>query len=344
MGLLTNTIPVPPPPPLVPDLPKFSYRYFERYDDKTLARIRKTIEVVLDDRTRQFSLFDDDRAPEPVPILDTSDAFDFATKGAAAPAPRRETELGDVLSPSQVRQFLDCQARWWFRYGAKLPDPRNGNLALGSAVHKVHELFYRRKLHHEQPMDMPTALEVFRAAWAQQLEGDVTFGKDEKVDELEASGCALVTKWLSEGNPDAITPAAIEQRVAGQIGGVDVQGYIDLRDVNGRIIDLKTAKAKPSGISPDYAFQLATYRQLDPAASGEARLTTLVRTKTPQHIVHDYTVTAEDQMMTQRIYPMVQDGIKEGIYLPNRGSNLCSRRNCNFWAACQKEYGGIVDE
>ena len=40
-----------------------------------------------------------------------------------------------VLSPTQVRCFMDCHARWWFKYNLKHPDPPNGNLALGRAVH-----------------------------------------------------------------------------------------------------------------------------------------------------------------------------------------------------------------
>jgi hypothetical protein len=28
--------------------------------------------------------------------------------------------------------------------------------------------------------------------------------------------------------------------------------------------------------------------------------------------------------------------------LGNRGSNLCSRQHCNFWEACEGEYGGKV--
>ena len=55
---------------------------------------------------------------------------------------------------------------------------------------------------------------------------------------------------------------------------------VDVLDEEGRVVDVKTAARKPSGISPDYAFQLATYRQLSPGASGEARLDTLVKTKT----------------------------------------------------------------
>jgi hypothetical protein len=47
-------------------------------------------------------------------------------------------------------------------------------------------------------------------------------------------------------------------------------------DVEGRLIDFKTASRRPSCVSPDYAFQLATYRQITPGASGEVRIDSLV--------------------------------------------------------------------
>ena len=40
-----------------------------------------------------------------------------------------------LLSPSQVRCFMDCQMRWWFKYALKYADPPTGKMALGRAVH-----------------------------------------------------------------------------------------------------------------------------------------------------------------------------------------------------------------
>jgi hypothetical protein len=34
--------------------------------------------------------------------------------------------------------------------------------------------------------------------------------------------------------------------------------------------------------------------------------------------------------------------MREGIYLPNRSSNLCSYKHCAFAAACEDEFGGRV--
>jgi hypothetical protein len=50
----------------------------------------------------------------------------------------------------------------------------------------------------------------------------------------------------------------------GEIAGVSVRGWVDLLDLSGRIIDIKTSARKPA-IEPEYRFQIATYA---PAASG----------------------------------------------------------------------------
>jgi hypothetical protein len=141
-----------------------------------------------------------------------------------------------------------------------------------------------------------------------------------------------------------IQPAAVEIEVSGEIGGVSVLGIVDLLDEEGRVVDVKTAARRPSAISPDYAFQLATYSQITPGASGEARLDTLVKTKTVQLVQQAYTVGSRDLQATKVLYPLVQVGIANGLYFPNRQSLTCSRRNCCFWRHCEREFGGAVPE
>jgi len=46
--------------------------------------------------------------------------------------------------------------------------------------------------------------------------------------------------------------------------------------------------------------------------------------------------------ITEKLYPLVREAMREGIYLPNRSSNLCSYRHCSFAAACEAEFGGRV--
>ena len=69
---------------------------------------------------------------------------------------------------------------------------------------------------------------------------------------------------------------------------------------------------------------------------------TPVATKSAQVITQEYTVSPADLKMTEKLYPLVREAMREGIYLPNRGSNLCSRKHCIFAEACEFEFGGFV--
>ena len=248
-------------------------------------------------------------------------------------------DLGTVLSPSQVRTFRDCGAKWYYKYALGLPDPPNGSLVRGRVVHQMAEAFFRAKLDGGSP-DPDDLQAYFEDSW-DHAAAEAAFGADEDVDLLKRQAAILTRKYLDEVAPE-IEPAALELPVQGVIGGVAVRGFVDLLDTSGRVIDLKTAARKPMGVSADYAFQVATYRQLCPGASGKARVDTLVATKSPQVVTQEYTVSPADLKMTEKLYPLVREAMREGIYLPNRSSNLCSYKHCAFAAVCETEFGGRV--
>lgn len=250
--------------------------------------------------------------------------------------------VAQVLSPSQVRSFMDCQVRWWFKYVLRLKDPQNGNLALGRAVHACLTQNFHQKIETREDLPITGVLALFREAWA--LESELTeFRDDEDPLELAACGAALVSKYMTELAP-AIDPGAVEIRVTGEIGRVHVQGWIDLVDVEGRIIDIKTAARRPSRIDPDHRFQIATYTQLLPEASGEARIETLVKTKVPKVVSQSFHVNEGDLLATRMFYPLAQRAMKAETFIPNRRSLTCSRRSCSYWRHCEREWGGEVPE
>ena len=88
-----------------------------------------------------------------------------ATNGA----PAARTDPAPVLSPSQVRCFFECQARWWFKYGLQLPERKNISLALGLAVHQALEVNFREKLETQEDLETTGVLMVFREAWMEQV-------------------------------------------------------------------------------------------------------------------------------------------------------------------------------
>jgi hypothetical protein len=251
-----------------------------------------------------------------------------------------KTDPAPVLSPSQVRCFFDCQARWWFKYGLQLPERKNSSLALGLAVHQALEVNFREKIETREDLETAGVVCVFREAWMEQVPQTV-FTADESQGDLRRTGERLVSKYMDEVAP-TVEPAAVELDVHGEIAGVAVRGRVDVLDVEGRLIDFKTASRRPSCVSPDYAFQLATYQQITPGASGEVRIDSLVKTQTVQIVQQAYTVGEADVRATEVLYPMAQKAMGSGMYCPNRQSMLCSQKHCSFWQQCEAEFGGRV--
>jgi len=93
-----------------------------------------------------------------------------------------------------------------------------------------------------------------------------------------------------------------------------------------------------------HKFQVATYRHLTPGAKGTGRIDTLVKTKSPQIIQQSFAITEQELRATHTLYPIAQKLMRGGVYLPNRQSMTCSRRNCAYWRHCEQEWGGEVPE
>jgi hypothetical protein len=258
----------------------------------------------------------------------------------AMPAPAAISEAATLLSPSQVQCFTECSARWWFRYGLGLPDPKNGTLALGIAVHDAIAEHFRAKMAGEN-LDPADTAEAFDRSWWDQLDGDAVLRDEDDPAELRAIGRTLAARYVAEAAP-SIHPATVEEKVEGVIAGVRVQGRVDIREMDGTVRDIKTACRRPSGIAAAHRFQLATYVQITPAASGAACVDTLVKTKQPQLVQISDCIDDAEIRQTHVMYPLVQDAMRGGLYVPNRASNLCSRKHCAFWKSCQNEFGGTV--
>ena len=246
-------------------------------------------------------------APAPSTIIDEREERSAQWSGA---------ELGEVLSPSQVNTFIDCPARWYFKYVRDLPDPKTGSLAVGSAFHAALKANFKHKLEHGTDLPIADALAAYGLAW-HDLQERTTFSEKEDPAELGRLGEALVAVYLQQAAP-AIVPVLLERRLSGVIGGVRTQGYVDLLDVNGVIIDSKSAARSPSGISASYALQLTTYSMLLPGHTGECRLDTVTKTKTVKFIPQMFHVGAAQRQYASSIYPMVRDSIRQGVYLPKR--------------------------
>jgi hypothetical protein len=152
----------------------------------------------------------------------------------------------------------------------------------------------------------------------------------------------LALHYLSQAKPArwSFEPTAVEVPGSCTIAGVPGRGIADILTTNGIAVNVQTPSRKPSGLAADHALQLATCAQLVPDASGETRVDPPVGTKDPQLAQIEHPPGEAGGRRTERVYPLGAEGIAGGLYLPNRDSNVCSRRYCAFADACEREFGG----
>jgi hypothetical protein len=145
------------------------------------------------------------------------------------------------------------------------------------------------------------------------------FAADDDLADLERTGLILAQKYLLEAPPE-IQPAAVELAVTGEVGGVAVRGYVDLLDVNGCVLDLRTASKKPSGLRASQKLQLTTYTLITPRASGQCRIDSLIKTKTPQCVQQKYPVSKADVRFAETMLASVQAAAGVQFYSARRAA------------------------
>ena len=74
--------------------------------------------------------------------------------------------------------------------------------------------------------------------------------------------------------------------------------------------------------------------------SGQTRIDSLVSTKDPQLVQIEHTPGESGRRLVERMYPMVAEGISNGLFIPNRASTFCGY--CPYGRECEAEYGGVI--
>jgi len=54
-------------------------------------------------------------------------------------------------------------------------------------------------------------------------------------------------------------------------------------------------------------------------------------------------ISAADVQWTDALYPLAQEAMRRGYYMPNRNSIHCSRHQCPCWRRCEQDFGGVVE-
>jgi hypothetical protein len=254
----------------------------------------------------------------------------------------RAIGMTDVLTPVQVRVFSDCEMRWFYQHLLAVPDPPTASMALYGAIRAVLMTNFRHKLECKEDLQTEAVVELFRRAWQKQQQA-ASFCNDEHPDMIGGIGEELVRIYMTRAAPP-IQPAAIEQQtIRGVLASVRIQAQFDILDEDGMIIAISTARNAPSSVDPMHRFELTTGYRLASGPSGVVRSDTLVTSQSPQCISQVWEINEADIQLTDALYPVAQEAMRRGYYMPNRGSVHCSRHQCSHWRRCEQDFGGVVE-
>jgi hypothetical protein len=99
---------------------------------------------------------------------------------------------------------------------------------------------------------------------------------------------------------------------------------------------ITTARNAPSSIEPMHRFELTTCYGLADEASGVVRSDTLVNSESPRGVSQVWEINEADVQLTNALYPVAQEAMRRGYYMPYRGSVHCSRHQCPHWRRCER--------
>lgn len=161
-----------------------------------------------------------------------------------------------LLSVSSIETFQSCNAKWYYRYVAKLPSPKNYYSTTGSFIHKILEVFIKH-LNKYKDLSRASSFAFMIAQKDEELKETLT---PEIIKEGKAWLDYVVESFRSD--PSLIPSARkVEMPFTFKIPGsnITVRGFIDRIDEIGenklQVIDYKTS-GNPNYLKP---FQLITY-------------------------------------------------------------------------------------
>jgi len=253
----------------------------------------------------------------------------------------RAIGLADVLTPVQVRVFSDCEMRWFYQHLLAVPDPPTASMALDGAIRAALFTNFRHKLQYKEDLQTEAVVELFRRAWQKQQAA--SFCDDEHPDRIGRIGEELVRLYIRQATPP-IQPAAIEARtMQGVLASVRIQAQFDILDEDGMIIAITAAQNAPSSIEAMHRFEMTTCYRLAHGASGVVRSDTLINSENPRCVSQVWEINEADIQLTDALYPVAQEAMRRGYYMPNRNSLHCSRHQCPHWGRCEQDFGGVVE-
>lgn len=252
----------------------------------------------------------------------------------------------EAIRVSSLNSFLDCSAKFNFQYIERIPAPGRIALAFGTSIHAALKRNYAEKIFSKKDLSPEEVISEFSDNYDTEVSTIEKFEDDEPLHFVKDAGVELLTKYQKEIAP-RIQPQIVEQKIALNFDGMPYSliGTIDLIDEDSVLIDHKTSRKVFKQVSTSHVRQLSGYEFLAESIklnikSARIDMLTAKSKDTNTGIRHIPIVTDRKEFVNTFI--VVSNGIKKGVFYPNRNSFLCNKKYCSFWNECEKKYGGKV--
>ena len=265
-------------------------------------------------------------------------------------------------SPSRTECYIQCPAKFYFRYIERLPKPKFARMVFGSGMDHAQTWAFGQVMNGNP---LPDAQEIFdetaekiREKSLAEPENGVEGLREEVVDDLVALAKDSIPVWRRDFATQVV-PMKVQQHVSIDMGGWVLHGFLDSSYVDkstGEEIvgDLKTSGTRqdPGRAKPENDL----WKGLQPVVyTGATGINTF-----------EYVVLINQKKGTriQRLKGVISDEHRKGMlnmartareairrtfmtgadFMPNRTSMMCSRRYCDACDRCEAKFGGTIPD
>ncbi len=265
-----------------------------------------------------------------------------------------------TVSPTQLGSYARCPLAYRFRFRERkrsLPSPPS---LLGHAMHAAMEDNFHAKRKTHADLTTPELEDTFDRVWDRELppDGAGARGTPEEFAEARELGYGMLAFFVAKVAP-GIRPHLVEHRFRFAMDGIPVPvvGQVDVVDMNGTVIDHKTASGRYSEDYLDNDLQLFCYslgytfvregmRLRDgqmPAARrlSPARVDVIIRSSTPEVQQLEKTYDEDD---VEHIGGKMRR-LAAGIFAGEFSAFWMTEERAEAWRTCVScEFGDICEQ
>lgn len=244
-------------------------------------------------------------------------------------------------SVSRLRLFNKCPEAFRQRYVLNRILPPSGALTLGKAAHEAEALNMAQKVATGEDLPLEQVQDTFSDAFERD-KAITEWAEDEDPGKEKDMGLKLVEVYQTQLAP-TIRPVMVEKRITLPIAGEPFIAILDLADDQDRVHDTKHVARRYSPEQVQNDIQLTAYDMAFRAETGreptELRLNAVLKQKAPGIDSQATHRTEADFASFEYNVEQFVKAVRAGIFVPNRDSWLCSKKNCGYFGSCAATRG-----